>query len=181
MDEIAASAGVGKGTVYLYYPSKEELLVASVTNRLKEYRREVLAPMDGASDGELTRDRVREVLSAALERMVGFVSDESTRPVMRLLFSERRRFPELADGHAKWARRIQGKLTGFLRKAERAGVIRCESPQAAAKALIGLAMSAALSEELGPDKTKRSRLRSARRTVVDFALRGLGLDEMGSD
>ena len=34
MEEIASRAGVSKGTLYLYYPSKEELLKALIRKRL---------------------------------------------------------------------------------------------------------------------------------------------------
>lgn len=35
VEEIAALAGVGKGTIYLYFPDKQELFLAMIDNRLK--------------------------------------------------------------------------------------------------------------------------------------------------
>jgi AcrR family transcriptional regulator len=70
MEDIAAAAGISKGTVYLYYPSKEKLIEALLhrlfapleaalarlqTNdapvrvRLREYAEDTIAAFDGAS------------------------------------------------------------------------------------------------------------------------------------
>ncbi|MFA4959412.1 MAG: TetR/AcrR family transcriptional regulator [Candidatus Cloacimonas sp.] len=37
LDEIAAAAQIAKGTVYYYFPSKEDLFVASIEAKTKEY------------------------------------------------------------------------------------------------------------------------------------------------
>ena len=37
MDDIAREAGVAKGTLYLYFPSKEELFVSLIEQRIRDY------------------------------------------------------------------------------------------------------------------------------------------------
>src|SRR5688572_9958156 len=47
MEEVARSAGVAKGTVYLYFPSKEELLLALHERNVDGFFRAVLALLEG--------------------------------------------------------------------------------------------------------------------------------------
>ena len=44
MDEIAAHAGVGIGTVYRHFPTKEALLTAMVRDRFREFARSRCSP-----------------------------------------------------------------------------------------------------------------------------------------
>ena len=37
LDEIAAAAQIAKGTVYYYFPSKEDLFIASIEVKTREY------------------------------------------------------------------------------------------------------------------------------------------------
>src|SRR5215471_15094292 len=41
MDEIAARVGVAKGTVYLHFPSKEDLVFALLERKVKTFQHEV--------------------------------------------------------------------------------------------------------------------------------------------
>jgi AcrR family transcriptional regulator len=45
--EVADDAGLAKGTVYLYFPSKEELLLAVHERRIDGFFREVIALVEG--------------------------------------------------------------------------------------------------------------------------------------
>jgi AcrR family transcriptional regulator len=47
--EVAEEAGLAKGTVYLYFPSKEELLLAVHERRIDGFFRDVIALFDGPS------------------------------------------------------------------------------------------------------------------------------------
>ncbi len=49
VEEIARRAGVGKGTLYLYYPSKSELFSAAVTDGLER----IIAKLGAALDSDL--------------------------------------------------------------------------------------------------------------------------------
>lgn len=50
MEEIAARAGVGKGTLYNFFPSKEELLLSLVTENFERIRDLVNAETEAAGD-----------------------------------------------------------------------------------------------------------------------------------
>src|SRR5512136_504103 len=60
MEDVAAEAGIGKGTIYLHFPSKEELVLSHVdriVERVAARMREV------ASSGLTPAERVRRMLS----------------------------------------------------------------------------------------------------------------------
>jgi AcrR family transcriptional regulator len=52
LDEIAALAGVGPGTVYRHFPSKEELFEAVVTTRVRDLIADAQALADNPDPGE---------------------------------------------------------------------------------------------------------------------------------
>jgi AcrR family transcriptional regulator len=90
-EEVAARAGVSKGTLYLYYPSKEELLKAVIKQRLSSAIAEVAAQADrydGPSAGLLE------------ELLTGWwisVFDSPSSAVFKLVITEVLNFPELAE------------------------------------------------------------------------------------
>ncbi|MFT3956009.1 MAG: TetR/AcrR family transcriptional regulator [Piscinibacter sp.] len=89
-EEVAARAGVAKGTLYLYYPSKEELLKAVISQRLSseiaavtEYSRGYRGNCEGL---------LREVFTEWWSR----VFDSPTSAVFKLVITEVRNFPDIA-------------------------------------------------------------------------------------
>ncbi len=90
-EEVAARAGVAKGTLYLYYPSKEELLKAVIRQSLGlqiSAAAETVAQFEGPSATLLS-----EVLAAWWQR----VFDSPTSGVFKIVITEVRNFPEIAD------------------------------------------------------------------------------------
>ena len=89
LDDIAAKAGVSKGTVYLYFPSKEELFKAVV--------REGLVP--ALERGERMLEEHRGSASQLLRQLMhGWWEVIGNTPfggLPKLMFSECRNFPEL--------------------------------------------------------------------------------------
>ena len=89
-EEVAARAGVSKGTLFLYFPSKEELFKAvvreNVSGRFAEWQDE-FESFQGS-----TPDMVRYCLRVWWERL------GATRAsgITKLMISEARNFPELA-------------------------------------------------------------------------------------
>jgi TetR/AcrR family transcriptional regulator len=89
-EEVAARAGVSKGTLFLYFPSKEELFKAvvreNISGRFKEWNDEFQV-FEGT-----TPDMVRYCMKVWWERL------GATRAsgITKLIISEARNFPELA-------------------------------------------------------------------------------------
>ena len=59
IDDVAAHAGVGKGSVYRQFKSKEELYAAAVINGFTELQREIRAALAGSSS---TRDQIATIV-----------------------------------------------------------------------------------------------------------------------
>ncbi len=90
-DEVAQRAGVSKGTLYLYYPSKEDLFKAVVRQSLVSViteGREAMARYEGSSS-----DLIRTMLNTWWQR----VGMTPTAGVHKIIMSEARNFPELAQ------------------------------------------------------------------------------------
>jgi TetR/AcrR family transcriptional regulator, mexJK operon transcriptional repressor len=93
-DAITAGAGVSKETLYRYYPSKEQLLVAAMQELVLE------GTFTGASL-QLPAEATREDLERVLRALAGAVIDRVITPeylaLARLLLAESGRRPELAQ------------------------------------------------------------------------------------
>lgn len=90
-EEVAARAGASKGTLYLYYPSKEELLKEvirhNVVNEIAEGV-EIIRTFEGSSS-----DLLALVLRLWWER----VGETRASGILKLMMSEVRNFPEIAQ------------------------------------------------------------------------------------
>jgi AcrR family transcriptional regulator len=93
LDDIAAAAGVAKGTIYLYFESKERLLeqlvASTITAPLEALEQSVAASSAPAS--ELLRQFGAFMTQAA--------QDADRRRLMHLVFAEGARFPAIARFH----------------------------------------------------------------------------------
>jgi AcrR family transcriptional regulator len=92
LDHIAERAGVTKGTIYVYFESKEHLFI-SVVRQLMKGPLDVLDDMFARHEGS-TADLLREQFSFIYQH---FVEDHRRRELVRMLIAEAARFPALAD------------------------------------------------------------------------------------
>src|SRR5512145_2440616 len=90
-EEVAQRAGVAKGTLYLYYPSKEELLKAVIREHLSS---RIAA---GAAEAQKHRGPVAELLREVFSRWWLEVFDSPTSGVFKLIITEVRNFPDIAE------------------------------------------------------------------------------------
>jgi AcrR family transcriptional regulator len=90
LDDIAAKAGVSKGTVYLYFPSKEELFKAVV--------RESLLPNIARAETMLDDPAMpaAEQLRRLLEFMTGRLASSPIGIIPKLIVTEAGNFPDIA-------------------------------------------------------------------------------------
>lgn len=96
LEDVAARAGVTKGTIYFYFDSKE-MLFASTIRELSKPTHAALAEEEGDRDCD-----IRGYLAAYLHRLYRFiVDDQRSREILRLLIAEAGRFPELVDEHCR--------------------------------------------------------------------------------
>lgn len=89
MDDIAAEAGVAKGTLYLYFASKEELFKAVVQHRLISELRH----LEDYSDQHTgtAEELLRHIIKIVYQRII---KTEKSK-ILFLMISEGKKFPEL--------------------------------------------------------------------------------------
>lgn len=90
VEEVAARAGVSKGTLFLYFPSKEDLFKAvvreTIAGRLDEWNQELDA-FEGSS---------AELLRYGLHSWWERIGMTPASGITKLIMSEARNFPEIA-------------------------------------------------------------------------------------
>ena len=93
LDDIARHAGVSKGTIYLYFPNKEELfrevVRAIVVDRLRQ------AAADAGDDNPV------EELKRYLRAHWNFVRSPEFQTIQKLVTSELHNFPDLAEFYGR--------------------------------------------------------------------------------
>ena len=171
MEEIAARAGVSKGTLYLYYPSKEELLKAVIRDRLSNEVRAVTAAALSH------RGPVAELLRNQFQQWWLRAFDSPASGVRKLVVTEVRGFPEIAGMYAREVVEPSQRLIGgLLRKGIASGEFRAVDVEAAVHSLLlPMVMLCVHKHSLGACAPVES-LREPRRFVqqhVDLVVRGL--------
>jgi AcrR family transcriptional regulator len=98
MDDVAREAGIGKGTIYLHFPSKEELALRSIDRVVQRVQVRLRAI---AADGSDVAQRLRQMMIERVLRRFDSVADysqslddlfESIRPAY---MSRRQRYFEM--------------------------------------------------------------------------------------
>jgi len=90
-EEVAARAGVSKGTLYLYFPSKQELFKAVVRTRLSALITEgqqMMERFDGSGAA---------LLRALMQSWWQRVGSTAAGGIFKIIIAEVRNFPELAQ------------------------------------------------------------------------------------
>lgn len=117
MDEIAARAGITKGTIYLYFESKEAVFKALARQAIGARLTEVAERVD-AFEGD-TRDLLRFVLAT-----LGTLARTSDGVILpKVLLAEASQFPDLVEF---WRREIIDRGLGLFARIIRRGVMRGE-------------------------------------------------------
>jgi AcrR family transcriptional regulator len=118
LDQIAEHAGVTKGTIYVYFESKEHLFISMV----REVTKTTLDTVHGMFETHQgsTADLLRTQFSFIYQHIV---EDKRRREVLRMLIAEAPRFPELAD---RYHEEILRPCLDMLRQAIQRGMDRGE-------------------------------------------------------
>jgi AcrR family transcriptional regulator len=159
---VAERAGIAAGTIYRYFPSKDDL-VAAVVSATAE--REVAAIRAAAATAP-------GALSGLAAAIAAFSS--GTLRARRLALAMLSEAPESGDaGRFAFRRSISAEFEGLIRAAVAAGHLPDQPPAAMAAAIIG-----AVVEGLGPlapTLAGPAAERSAVQGITLFALRALGV------
>ncbi len=117
LDDIAAEAGVAKGTIYLYFKDKEDLFRGLILDRLAP----VVAEAEAVA-GNFT-GTTRDLLAMLLQRMQTELLTTRRKDLLRLVISEAPRFPWLAEFHY---RHVVSRGIAMVRLIAKRGIDRGE-------------------------------------------------------
>src|SRR3954468_3079351 len=131
LQDIAQRAGVSKGTIYLYFPNKEELF--------REMIRQTA--VDAIQSGEKVSGQgtPTQQLCAAMRGYWTFVRSPVFGTIHRLVLGELHQFPDLAKFYAdEVVTRGLRLLSGIIRRGIDTGEFRDIDPMTAARMLVAL-------------------------------------------
>ena len=134
LDDIARRAGVSKGTIYLYFPNKEELfrevVRAVVVDRVRQ------AAANAGSDDPV--DELKRYLRAHWD----FVRSPEFQTIFKLVTGELHNFPDLAEFYGREVVMPSTQLlAGMIRRGIDRGDFRRVDPVLAARFMSSTAMT----------------------------------------
>ena len=162
--DVARAAGVAAGTVYLYFRSKDDLLVSIFDRTMREAideGRAGIAPLDDPAD------RLREIARRHLDRLG---RDRALAIVFQVELRQSTKFMERFS--ATYLREYLGIIRDVIAEGQKAGVFRAEvNPTMAAKMFFGVLDEMATNWILSRRKYSLAEEADA---VADLFVRGLG-------
>jgi AcrR family transcriptional regulator len=168
LEDVAARAGISKGTLYLYFKGKEELFEAVVRATLVP-NLERLEALSATFEGPSAR-----LLERLLLTIAGVV-DSQIGAIPKLVIAEAGNFPELARFYLdEVVRRGLGLIGAILRRGIRRGEFRPVDVDHAVFCVIAPLLIAALwKRSLEPHADAPLDAQALARTHLDLLLRGL--------
>jgi AcrR family transcriptional regulator len=131
LDDIARRAGLSKGTIYLYFPNKEELFREVVRQTIIRGIEEAEQVAPAGSAIEELRGHMRSYWT--------FLRSPVFEVLHRLVQIELHQFPDLAEFYAREVvQRTNTLLCRVLERGMKAGEIRPMDPMVAARMLMAL-------------------------------------------
>jgi len=131
LQDIAEHAGVSKGTIYLYFPNKEELFREMI-------RQTAVAAIERAEQANVQGTPTNQLL-AFMRGYWAFVRSPVFLTIYRLVLGELHQFPDLAKFYAhEVVARGQKLLAGIIRRGIDAGEFREIDPMVAARMVVAL-------------------------------------------
>jgi TetR/AcrR family fatty acid metabolism transcriptional regulator len=162
--DVAKAAGVAAGTVYLYFRSKDDLLVSLFERTMRDAIAEGRAALAGIT---CPRDRLARIARLHLERLG---RDRDLAVVFQVELRQSTKFMERFS--SSYFREYLGLIREAIEAGQASGLFRTDvSATAAAKILFGALDEMATNWMLS---RRRYALESDAETVVDLFLHGVG-------
>ena len=139
LEDIAKRAGCTKGTIFLYFPSKEELF--------KEMVRQVMLPYLAEAEQvvEHHQGTMRDLLADLLRRRFERMMNSKLSGVLKLVFAEVGHFPDIARFyHDEIISRSHRMISSVLQRGVELGEFRAHDTANVARMAVAPLMLAAL-------------------------------------
>lgn len=125
LDDVARRAGVTKGTIYVYFPSKEDLFIATLKAKSQALTDNLAALTDDPDAS--AADILRRHMSFVAEVMV---VDPCGRNILRILLAEGERFPAVVE---RWFAEVMDPALCAVRAVVERGIRQGEFRDGAVK------------------------------------------------
>jgi TetR/AcrR family transcriptional repressor of mexJK operon len=173
-DAIASEAGVSKQTLYVYYSSKEELLVDVMRHLIHENPQNRLPTVDEVSLG--TSDEVRRALSSLAHGLIVSLMQPDYLALIRVVIAETPRLPQLGSlFRSAVPERVLENVSTTLERAQTNGVIGAVDTDAASRMLVGALLTYAIYDGLlVGDRPPRPPAPERVEAIVDLYIKAIG-------
>ena len=143
LEDVAHEAGISKGTIYLYFPSKAALFSAMLKTRVND----IMPALEPSRDGSLSD--VQDRLTTLGRHLYRFFRSPAYLAMYRSVVSEALAFPEAAALlYREGILPANQRLAQVIRRGITAGDFRPVDPLLAARAFAGMFQVFAVSQEL---------------------------------
>lgn len=136
-DAIATEAGVSKQTLYVYYPSKEELLTDVLKHLIEDDPRGG-SPLTIKQATPGSQDELRWAVDSLARKLISGLMDPEYVALVRVIIAETRRIPHLGRlFRSAVPERVLNNVAVLLEAARENGVIGAVDTDAASRAFVG--------------------------------------------
>jgi AcrR family transcriptional regulator len=143
VEDIAARAGLSKGAVYLYFPSKEAVLEGIVRRAIAPIAESALSVASSYAGDP------RTLITLVLKTVAGRLADPKLIAIPKLMMREMINFPAFAEMYRREVlERVLPVITGLLRAGIEQGFLRPVDPELTIRSIVGPIMLHILLDEV---------------------------------
>lgn len=169
LTEVAKRAGVAKGTLYLYFETKEDLFRATARHAL-EANLKMVDQTSKAFNGSIA-----DFVPHLLKHAAGRVGDGRIPKIVRMVLAESRAFPDLAAiWHDEVVARMLGRLSELVSAAQARNEVRPGDPNLFAISIVGpMILGMLFHEVFGSESAHAPDLEALAKQHAETVLHGL--------
>jgi len=130
LDQVAAHAGVTKGSLYWHYRSKRDLILAACAHYYRTYQRRINEELASLTD---PGERLEHTLRVAVRTCL---LDHANRVFTMEIFRWSVHDPEVRRGWQQFYDSVRAFYIGLVRAAALAGVVRVADPEQAVNLML---------------------------------------------
>jgi len=176
LDDVAREAGITKGTIYLYYRSKDELFANTLRRMSGRIIRTLEAASRGGSGSAAGAGSHRERILRIIDGANRIITGPGTLSTIQMVLSEAGRSPQMARLFFREViLKNNLRIAMALGEGMEAGEYRPMDPYIAARCLSGMILAFAISQKLlGGDHVRPIPRKVIVRAVASVFLDGIG-------